>query len=189
MIDFGFGVSLGTISKSHLEKLRKWRNCQEISQWCRQYDLISDFQQDNWFAKINSDSTIKMYTVTDHAQVVGVCGLTSIDWHNRRAEFSLYIGPEHHQKGHGKAALKTLLMHAFNNFGLHLIWGETFEGNIAYKMFESLGFVWEGTRRDFYYKNGNFIDAELYSIKREEFIPNADTIIDLGYLDDTGSSN
>ena len=169
MIDFGYGVSLGTISKSQLEKLRKWRNHHEIWRWCRQNDLISEHDQDAWYSRIISDSTIKMYTISDHAQVVGVCGLTSIDLHNRRAEFSLYIGPEHQHKGHGRACLRSLLRHGFDNLGLNIIWGETFEGNHAYSMFESLGFLWEGTRRQFYYKAGNFVDAELYSVTREEF--------------------
>jgi ribosomal-protein-alanine N-acetyltransferase len=100
---------------------------------------------------------------------LGVCGLTSMDLINRRAEFSLYIGPEFQGQGFGKNALKTLLAHGFRNYGLNRIWGESFEGNPAIAMFESLGFEPEGIRKEFYFKGGKFIDAYLFSISNLVF--------------------
>jgi hypothetical protein len=101
--------------------------------------------------------------------LVGVCGLTSIDWVNRRAEFSLYIDPDRQKDGLGKAALQTLLHHGFMTLGLNCIWGETFDLNPAAKLFEGLGFIKEGSRRDFYYRDGRFIDAHLYSLLRRHW--------------------
>lgn len=101
---------------------------------------------------------------------IGVCGLTSIDMEARKAEFSLYIGPEHQGKGYGSEALKLLLYHGFLNLGLNQIWGETFDKNPAAKMFEELGFKKDGTRRQFYMKSGKLIDCHLYSILRDEWV-------------------
>jgi RimJ/RimL family protein N-acetyltransferase len=130
--------------------------------------------QEGWFERQAKDPSVRMYRIEFGAEklreTVGVCGLTSLDFANRRAEFSLYIGPEHQQRGFGRRALATLLVHGFQNLGLNLIWGETFEGNHAAKMFESLGFKKEGTRRQFYWKDGRFIDAHLYSITRDEWM-------------------
>lgn len=172
MIDYRFGVSLRKLESDESTKAKtfKWRNDKAIWRWCRQNDLISRAQHDAWFTKQASDPTIRMYGVHDcEGQLVGVCGLTSIDPINRRAEFSLYIGTQHQGVGFGRAALSTLLSHAFRNLGLHLVWGESFDDNPAMSVFESLGFKKEGVRRDFYFRDGKFIDAHLYSIKAEEW--------------------
>jgi len=174
MINRAEGVSLRPINRCHMEMLRQWRNDPLIWRWCRQNDLISDIQQERWFEKQAFDPTIKMYLIqADDGALgnpfVGVCGLTDINLWNRRAEFSLYVIPEFQGKGLAKAALRTLCWHGFRNLGLNTIWGETFDGNPAAKMFEELWFQKEGTRKQFYFRNGKFIDAHLYSLSREAY--------------------
>lgn len=150
-----------------------WRNDHRIWQWCRQNDLISDAEQLAWFEKQSKDNTIKMYKTTvktkDKYVAVGVCGFTSIDMTNRRAEFSLYISPNFQGNSFGKKALNCLLTHGFKNLGFNTIWGEVFDGNPAINMFYALGFKHEGTRREFYFRDGKFINAELISIKASEW--------------------
>ena len=102
--------------------------------------------------------------------LVGVCGLTDINLIHRRAEFSLYIFPEYHRRGYAKDALKALFRHGFDDLNLHSIWGETFDGNPALSLFtDKLGMVYEGTRRQFYFKNGKYVDAHIISLTKEEF--------------------
>ncbi len=171
MIDHRFGVRLTTVEDKDSQQLRGWRNDLRIRAWCRQNDLISEHSQLDWMDRIRKDSTVRMYVIEDmNGIAVGVCGLTSIDTLNGRAEFSLYIGPEHQRKGLAKKALSTLLTHGFESLGLHLIWGETFDGNPALGMFKTLGFHVEGFRRDFYWKSGKFIGATLVSITEEEWL-------------------
>lgn len=170
MIDFGYGVNLKTISPEILPQLRSWRNDYRVWRWCRQNDLISYSDHLNWFDSISNDKTVRMYLVSDATSHVGVCGLTSIDMLNRRAEFSLYIDPDQQRRGHGEKALKTLLKHGFLNLGLNSIWGETFAGNPALEMFEKIGMKKEGTRREFYFRNGRFVDCHLVSILGREFL-------------------
>lgn len=148
----------------------RWRNDPRVFRWTRQNDVLTRQGHQAWYNQQATDPTMKMYGIEKEGELIGVCGLTSIDMTNRRAEFSLYIGPEHQGKGYGEAALGTLLDHAFRSVGLNLVWGETFDGNPAAKLFEKLEFVKEGTRREFYFRNGDFIDAHLYSIKSEEWL-------------------
>lgn len=100
---------------------------------------------------------------------VGVCGFTSIDMTNRRAEFSLYTAPQFQGRGFGTQALRCLLTHGFGNLGLHVVWGEVFDGNPALEKFLSVGFQKEGIRRDFYFRDGKFIDAHLISMRSDEW--------------------
>lgn len=156
------------ISMSDLPKLRNWRNSPSIFQWCRQTDLISAQDHLNWFNSLDGNSSIRMYLIKSSVDMapIGVCGLTSIDLVNQRAEFSLYIGPESH--GFGEDALRLLLKTGFDRYPLHRIYGEVFDGNPAMKLFERVGFVREGIRKDFYFKRGKFIDAHIISIGRSD---------------------
>lgn len=162
-------TTLGPLDSSHLEKIRSWRNDIRVRKWCRQHSFISDIDQSRWFERVSNDPTIKMFGVYAGSEIVGVCGLTSIDLVNRRAEFSLYIGPEHHGNGYGTLALVALFSHGFHNWGLNTIWGESFDDNPAMKTFEKIGMKKDGIRRQFYFRDGKFINAHLYSITRDEF--------------------
>lgn len=168
MIDYGYGVSLGELRSSNLELYRQARNNPAIYKWCRQYSLISERDQARWFEAQNDDPKCHMFEVLS-GDVVGVCGLTDIDLINRRAEFSLYIMPKYHGKGYSKPALQTLFTWGFKSLGLETIWGETFQGNHAAEIFKAMGMIFEGTRRNFYYKDGQFINADLFSILRSEW--------------------
>ena len=166
-------ISLAAISRADLPKMLEWRNDYRIWQWCRQNDLINELSHEAWFERQARDPATRMYKLmlktSGATSMIGVCGLTSIDWQNRRAEFSLYIAPSVLKIGAGKMALKLLLNHGFDNLGLNLIWGETFDGNPAARMFETLGFLKEGTRRQFYWRDGKYIDAHLYSMTQGEW--------------------
>lgn len=172
MINYGnLPVKLDSLDRSHLELTFKWRNDPRIFRWCRQNDLLSESDHNNWFERQSKDPKIKMYVIkNENDKPVGVCGLTDIDLINQRAEFSLYIGPEYHGNGYGKEALKLLCHHAFTSYPLNIIWGESFDGNQALKVFEEIGFKKEGIRRDFYFRNGKFINATIFSLKRGELI-------------------
>ena len=169
MINFGRGVILAPVCRKDMETLRGWRNCSEVWKWCRQNDVISDVDQERWFERQSADPSIKMYLIKSDQISVGVCGLTSIDLWNHRAEFSLYIDPKQMRKSYGKKGLYTLLDHSFHNLGLNVVWGETFDGNPAGHLFVQTGFAREGVRRQFYFRSGQYIDAHLYSITAKEW--------------------
>ena len=165
-------IYLKRIEKDDLDNLLEWRNDPGLMRFFRQKTFLSKIEHYNWFEAIQLDKTIEMFKVDcedEYYAMVGVCGLTSIDYINSRAEFSLYIGPEYQRKGIGKQVLNLLLDQAFNKFNLHLVWGESFEYNPAREMFKKMGFLEEGKRREFYYKDGKYIDAYLYSITRDEW--------------------
>ena len=169
MINTGHNITLAPLLEKQLAQMLVWRNDRRIWKWCRQCSVISEAQHVEWFRSLPQRADVRMFSViTDTGDFVGVAGLTSIDHINSRAEFSLYIAPSEHGKGFGKGALKTLVDHAFNDLNLNCVWGETFAGNPATKMFESVGFKKEGERRAFYYRDGEYITASLYSILKGE---------------------
>lgn len=171
MIHHGFGVGLTDLSQIPSEFIRNWRNDPRIYKWCRQYEPLNKWDHEKWLSSLPNRSNVKMFGILpdDKTSHAGVCGLTDIDYVNSRAEFSLYIEPENQSFGYGNGALKTLCAHGFLALGLEHIFGETFDGNPAAQMFEKVGFIKEGSRRSYYYRDGKFIDAHLYSILNKEF--------------------
>lgn len=162
-------VSLGPLCEGRLEKYYAWRNDPEIYRWCRQYEPLTWDQHRRWYNSLDGNTSIKMYELLVKGVSIGVCGLTSIDYINRTAEFSLYVGREHWGERYGFHGLRALLDHGFNTLGMEVIWGETFDGNPALKTFEEIGFHRDGIRRRHYFRNGGRIDAHLLSITAEEF--------------------
>jgi len=170
-------MRLRRIHKDDLENIFIIRNIQGIYSQCRQYAPLHWESHLEWYDWQRKDPNTEMFvfedmvsTYSEKPVLVGVCGLTSIDWINRRAEFSCYINPTFHKKGYGTAALEELFDFGFYSLNLNSIWGETFEGNPAYHVFtKKLDMTVEGTRRQFYYKDGKYIDAHLLSITRSEW--------------------
>lgn len=171
MIDYGFGVKLGPLKQENLEFYRLERNDMQCMRWCRQYKLIDEMDQAQWYHEQREDPSILMFEIIDNASnPVGVCGLTDINHLHQRAEFSCWIAQHVRLKGLCRKALKTLFKYGFDELHLHQIWGETFQDNPASDLFVSLGMKLDGVRRDFYFKNGRWIDCKLYSLKSYEIL-------------------
>jgi len=166
MIDSGYGVELRGIVPSDTDKFFEWRNDKKVWKWCRQNSPLSEASHKMYWSKIGAD---RFFGIYKDGEAVGCTGLTSIDYVNSRAEFSLYIGPEHQGQRLGEKALKTLVTWAFEYLNMNSIWGESFDGNPALKVFDKIGMKRDGVRRDFYFREGKYIDAHLISIKRDEW--------------------
>lgn len=167
-------ISLEPIAKDDLPQMLTWRNDYRIWAYTRQNDLIDEIHHAEWYERQSRDPTVRMYKLVARSggstSFIGVAGFTSLDFANRKAEFSLYIGPQFQKHGFGEKALGILFEHGFTNLGLNCIWGETFDGNPASRLFERIGMQREGTVRERYWKDGKFIDAHLYSVLRGEWL-------------------
>ena len=168
-------LGLRRIRKTDLTVLFDARNDPGVYKWCRQYAPLHWSGHEAWYNWQATSKDCEMFAVErldsgyNLSDPVGVCGLTSIDYINSRGEFSLYIKRENQGCGFGREALILLFDFGFNTLGLNRIWGESFEKNPASSTFLSLGMEHEGVRKEFYFRNGNYIDANLYSISSANF--------------------
>lgn len=102
---------------------------------------------------------------------IGNCGLFSIDWRIRSAEFGIVIGAkEHWDKGYGTEALGLILQYGFQTLNLNRIALKVYENNPrAIRTYEKAGFVIEGKLRQGHYHDGEYVDVLLMSILRSEW--------------------
>ena|SRR3990167_134004 len=163
-------MKLRRIHSSDLNIMFEWRNDPRIYKWCRQYAPIQWESHVKWFESLVDRKDVDMFIIEDvPSQRVGVLGLTDIDNVNRRAEFSIYINPIDQGKGYGERALNELLKYSFNDRNLYSVWGETFANNPATKLFLKVGMREDGVRRNFYFREGKYINARLFSITSAEW--------------------
>ncbi|MBP6151877.1 MAG: GNAT family N-acetyltransferase [Candidatus Methylopumilus sp.] len=148
----------------------EWRNSPDIFRYTRQFTLLDQRQHEKYLNSLADNTNIKLFSIKAGADFVGICGFTSINYHDQNAEFSLYIAPAYQKLGYGEDALRTLVKHGFDAFNFQRIWGETFEFNHAAKMFERIGFKKEGVLRSSYYREGRHIDSYIYGILKGELI-------------------
>jgi RimJ/RimL family protein N-acetyltransferase len=112
-----------------------------------------------------------MFGIIKNKKLIGVTGLTYIDWKNRHAEISIYINKKNWQKTlDAKDTLFTIMKYGFGELNLHRLWVEIYETtteNII--LFKKMKFVYEGTSRQKLWRNNKWWNSQFYSILSKEF--------------------
>lgn len=168
----GQKVILRAIERDDLTQLRDWRNDEEIRRRTREFRLLSMENQERWFKSLHDDRNTIMFAILDDGKkLIGVVGLTYIDWKNRRAEVSIYIGDKAAQgKGYGMDTLRTVMRYGFHDANLHKLYAEIFAFNEpSVRMFEKAGFTRDGVKREDQFVDGKHWDTYMYSILENEF--------------------
>lgn len=109
-------------------------------------------------------STIVWAIYSNNIHIGNTC-LTSIDYHNRSAEFGIIISKTHHKKGIGIKVLDQLLWHGFNKLNMERIWLGTSILNIGMqKVAEKAGMKLEGRYMHGMFHQGKYIDTLVFGI-------------------------
>lgn len=104
----------------------------------------------------------------DSDDLVGTVGLDEIEWVNRVAGLGIRIGnPSDWGQGYGTEAMQLLIGYAFNELNLFRLQLTVFAFNDrALGLYERLGFLKEGTFRQFMERGGTRHDMFLYGMLR-----------------------
>ena len=138
-------VNLRSLEEEDLIILKKWRNDKKTRIHTREFRLLNMINQKQWFEFIHKENPPKfiMFGVSDKKdRLVGVCGLTYIDWKNKHAEISIILSQEKWQRTkEARSTIDMLIKYGFGELNLHRLWAEIFENapeNI--KLFEKMNF-------------------------------------------------
>ncbi len=165
---------LRELEKKDLTIINKWRNDPElIALLGAPYRFINLCIDERWFDNylLNRNNTIRCSVVDENDIIVGLISLTGIDFLNQSAELHIMIGDKNNQgKGIGTFAVKAMLSHAFYNINLQRIELSALENNKrARHLYEKVGFVQEGIKRNSVFKNGRFVNMVMYSLLSSEY--------------------
>ena len=163
-------VYLRAIEISDLPQLMAWRNNPELRKFFRETDEINMENQLKWFKSINDkNSSHKMFAIvkSDTDELMGACGLCYIDWVNRSADFSIYLGYKdlYIDEKYSIDAANLMKNYGFDILNLHRLWAEIYSIDEAKKVFFSqLKFTLDGMLRETYWYDKKWHDSLFYSV-------------------------
>lgn len=167
-------IKLRELEKRDMQIINAWRNDSDLIAYLgAPFRFINPVVDEKWFEAYmsNRNTQVRCVIVNDNDDVLGLVSLVNIDNLKQSAVFNIMIGDKDNRgKGVGKFATKEMLKHAFLNLNLNRIELAVLTDNQrAIKLYEKIGFVKEGIKRQSNYKNGKFVDMYMYSILKEEF--------------------
>lgn len=160
---------LRAIEEGDLKQLLEWRNKPKLRKYFREYRELSWDQQIWWYENIVlKDDKVRMFSILDKdKKLLGACGLCYINWVDRNADFSIYLGADDIYIDDDLAidASKSLIKYGFEELNLHRLWAEIYDFDDAKtKMFNALGFVLDGRHRETHWTDGQWCDSLFFSL-------------------------
>ncbi len=178
----GIYTGLRGIEADDLPKLLKWRNRPEFRRFFREHRELTSEQQSAWYEDIVlKDQSVKMFAIValDDGRLLGACGLCYVDWINRSADFSIYIGDRdlYIDETLAPDAAWTLLAYGFGELNLHRVWAEIYTIDEAKQaFFQGLGFLLDGRHRETYWSDGAWHDSLFYGLLRQDYLAKAEDV-------------
>lgn len=170
----GDKIALRGIRRSDLEHYRRWLDNAEVTHFLEMGWRPTHDQDLEAVFKNMTENHETVAFVVEHkssGQPVGVCGLYLIQWLARRGQFNILIGdPAMWDQGLGSEATRLILAYGFDTLNLESIQLGVNGDNVrAVRAYEKAGFVHEGVRRKFVYRNGRYYDVVVMSVLREDY--------------------
>ncbi len=135
----------------------------EVKQLLDRY--ISSYEKDDYYRWAVIDK------ITN--QCIGQIAYFLVDSKNNFAEIEYCIGSEFQCKGFATEATRAVVEFGFESINLHKVQICTKTINVPSKrVIEKCGFTYEGTLRDYFYMNGQYVGRLYFSMLREEYEAN-----------------
>lgn len=119
----------------------------------------------------HANPTRQDFAVLDeNGRHIGNCGLSNVDLQRKKAELWLYLG-EKTGNGYGRLVVEALLQKGFRDQGLHRLYLRVLANNKrAIKLYQNLGFEFEGCLRHDTWLRGVPLDVHVYSLLEKEYM-------------------
>jgi RimJ/RimL family protein N-acetyltransferase len=169
-------VRLRALEKSDADAMIRWASDEDVVRWHGPPNWpASRVQQEQFIERVTApDYADKAFAIeTLDGTLVGDCGLRTIEWRSRKAEFYITIGEKQlWDKGFGTDALKLISRLAFDKMNLNRLWLTVLVDNPrAVRCYEKCGFVREGLLRQESFVDGKYRDVLVMALLREDYDP------------------
>jgi len=107
-------------------------------------------------------------------ECIGQIAYFLVDNKNQFAEIEYCLGSAFHNKGLATEATKAVIAYGFKKMNLHKVQVSVKTVNPASRrVIEKCGFTYEGTLRDYFFDDGQYVSRAYYSMLKSEFENNA----------------
>ena len=167
-------ISIRCIELEDLPIIQKWRNEESLRKFFREYRDFSITQKKDWYHKALNDNRFEMYVIVDDdkGSLVGVCGLTYIEWVNRHCDLHFYIGENFKwiDEEYAPQAIKIILKKAFHTFNMNKVWVEIYEiDKKKLDFFKNLNFKVDAELREHYFYEGEYHSSFILSLLKNDY--------------------
>lgn len=122
-----------------------------------------------WYRTINDQTDRLDLAITVNDTVIGEVVLNDWDSELNSCNFRVLMAMDHTNHGYGRDAIQTFITYALNTLNLHRIELEVYDFNPrARHVYESVGFLYEGTKRKAFRFDGCYYDIHLYAIVNDQ---------------------
>jgi RimJ/RimL family protein N-acetyltransferase len=171
-------IALRAFAHGDLDAYRRWLDDPKVTEFLEMGARPTrDADCEAFWRLANESDDAIVFAIVERktGAVVGTCGLYLIQWICRRAQFNILIGePAAWDKGYGSEAARLILGYAFDKLNLNSVQlGVNADNKRAIRSYEKVGFVHEGVRRQFVYRNGRYYDMVMMSVLREDYAARA----------------
>lgn len=170
----GQKTSIRPMEDDDIDTMYQWYNDQEVNLWSSGAWPLNTLQSKDQLAVKFLDGSPDMYryAILDESDLlIGSIGFKDVNMPGRSATLYVVIGDKTYWgKGYGTDALITFSRFLFAQWNFHRISLDTWDGNVrAIRAYEKVGFKLEGRQREARFVLGNYHDAILMGLLREEF--------------------
>ncbi len=163
-------VYLRSLESGDLDRIHKWHNDAALYESLTgTFRYVSYTTVAEWLRNKQAYSMEQAnlaICLTNSSEHIGNIYLRDIDWIARHGELAIFIGESGQRcKGYGRAAVRVLIKHAFQDMGLRRLYLFVLADNSrAIRTYESCGFVVEGRLRKHAFKGGEYKDVSIMGI-------------------------
>jgi len=140
-------------------------------------DVVCNRNSPHRYWGIVSEDEFKRHSVgydypAKKGKLLGMGGLTNIEWENSQAEISVIIDPTLQRQGYGKEAVHLLLDQAFNYLNLELVYGECYLSHEGFRFWHKVVDTYKGGTASI--RKGKLWDGKRYGtlyfdVSRDDF--------------------
>jgi RimJ/RimL family protein N-acetyltransferase len=147
------------------------RNGSQMESWFENY--IESDESDNFTVCLEDGDADPGHPADGDVTPVGAAAVMEADWH--RPELAYWIAPEFQGEGYGTEAVSLVVDYVFRTYDTPSVGAGVYDYNEASRgLLESLGFTQEGRLRKDRFVDGEYRDAVVYGLLREEWAGRAD---------------
>ena len=170
----GEAITLRPLSNNDAEVIFASFSDTEVTYLTGTYQTFTLDQVKTHYSQIVDANDRVDYAITskeDSSVVLGEVVLNDINWHNHSANFRIaLLYKELFGKGYGTQATQLILKYGFEDLNLHRIELEVYDFNTrAIHVYEKVGFIREGIKRDTLFWQGSYHNAIIMSMLRPDY--------------------
>ncbi|NGM73065.1 GNAT family N-acetyltransferase [Sphingobacterium sp. SGL-16] len=163
-------MKVAKLDYEHLSERYIWLNHPDVFKHMNISYPITMTDINSWYNRVVNNTNRIDLVFIENDEIVSMTGLTNIDLENGLIEFYIMVNPFHQGKGFGLKSTEYTINYCFANYNIRKIYLYTNSlNNRANNLYLKLGFKHEGTLRKHKFKNGEYLDRNIFGLLKEDW--------------------